>query len=308
MYHALYCSSRRCILGAVGIIREFDESTGGFDGIDQKRLYYYGADWRILEERIDTDVSTDSDSEGGTDDDTDWIGQQFWGIRYIDDAVGKRIDRSGAGDFVNNADCTYWYQLTDTQFSVCVVLNEEGVVYERIEYDAYGQAQHRWSGDANGDGYITTGELSISGGDTEIYESGYHADLDINGDGTLALGADAVLILGIHGNANPPLPTGWISDPSSDDGPDNSIGYAGYVFNHEREDYTVRFRNYNPELGRWMQRDPIGHLGGKNLYGYVLSNPIALFDPFGLAPDVYDHHVYPLFLGGDPEGDRKSVV
>lgn len=272
--------------------REFDESAGAFDGLDQKRLYYYSADWRMLEERIDTDVSTNSDSSGGSDDDVDWIGQQFWGIRYIDDAVGKRVDRSGTGDFINDdtGDTTYWYQLTDTQFSVCVVLDGDGNVYEQIEYDAYGRANHRYAGDADGNNTVTNADMNLHGGDLTINLSGYHADLDVNCDGTIN-SIDVGIIYG-HTPFSPfgfqGLPSGWISDPSSSSGPDNSVGYAGYVFNHEREDYTVRFRNYNPELGRWMQRDPIGHLGGKNLNAYVRSSPTLLIDPYGLQPELVD--------------------
>jgi RHS repeat-associated protein len=43
------------------------------------------------------------------------------------------------------------------------------------------------------------------------------------------------------------------------------------------------FRFYNPELGRWLSRDPIWESGGSNLYGYVRNNSINLFDVFGLS-------------------------
>jgi RHS repeat-associated protein len=44
-----------------------------------------------------------------------------------------------------------------------------------------------------------------------------------------------------------------------------------------------RHRYYHPGVGRWLSRDPIGERGGLNLYGYVLNNPIHLFDPQGLS-------------------------
>ena len=43
-------------------------------------------------------------------------------------------------------------------------------------------------------------------------------------------------------------------------------------------------RPYDPNLGRWIQRDPIGEKGGLNLYGYVGNKPISKVDPFGLSP------------------------
>jgi hypothetical protein len=39
---------------------------------------------------------------------------------------------------------------------------------------------------------------------------------------------------------------------------------------------------YDPTLGRWINRDPIGEQGGPNLHGFVGNNPILKVDPFGL--------------------------
>jgi hypothetical protein len=38
---------------------------------------------------------------------------------------------------------------------------------------------------------------------------------------------------------------------------------------------------YNPQIGRWLNRDPIEEKGGLNLYGLVGNDPIANFDQFG---------------------------
>ena len=64
----------------------------------------------------------------------------------------------------------------------------------------------------------------------------------------------------------------------------NEIIYCGYRFNPETQLYYVRNRTYNPVLGRWLQRDPIGYAGGINLYGYVGGRPGIKTDASGLTP------------------------
>lgn len=258
--------------------KKMDTAIGAYDGtLDQERTFFYGASWRVLEEHVDSDISS-------TNDDV-WISQEFWGTRYIDDSVAKRIDRGGTGDWAtSNQDLTHWFRVTDSQFSVVVVINEFGLVHERVSYDAYGNASHRYGGDADGSGSWTNSDLSY-GYNQSIGSSSYHADLDVNLDGAYN-GTDIGIITSTEWSVplNGIVPSGWISDPTDDDGPDNSIGYAGYMFNADREDYSVRYRVYSPELGRWMQRDPIGYLGGGNLYEYVGGMVIKSVDPMGLAP------------------------
>lgn len=41
-------------------------------------------------------------------------------------------------------------------------------------------------------------------------------------------------------------------------------------------------RYYNPEMGRWASRDPVGKRGGMNLYGFLHNMPIGRFDKLGL--------------------------
>ena len=44
---------------------------------------------------------------------------------------------------------------------------------------------------------------------------------------------------------------------------------------------SMRARFYNPALGKFLEQDPIGVVGGSNTYLYVASNPISDVDPFG---------------------------
>ena len=46
-----------------------------------------------------------------------------------------------------------------------------------------------------------------------------------------------------------------------------------------------RHRDYSPQLGRFMQHDPLEYINSLNLYEYVVSNPLSYLDPWGLACD-----------------------
>jgi len=62
------------------------------------------------------------------------------------------------------------------------------------------------------------------------------------------------------------------------------FGFAGGL--HDRDTGLVHFgaRDYDPETGRWLSKDPI-LFGGKqtNLYAYTMNDPVNLIDPFGQA-------------------------
>jgi len=61
--------------------------------------------------------------------------------------------------------------------------------------------------------------------------------------------------------------------------------FSSECFDTETGLIYFNFRYYSPELGRWMNRDPIEELGGFNLYNFCNSDPINFFDLLGLAGD-----------------------
>jgi RHS repeat-associated protein len=58
--------------------------------------------------------------------------------------------------------------------------------------------------------------------------------------------------------------------------------FAGYRYDTETGLYYVRARYYSPSLGRFLQTDPVGIIGGANLYAYVGNDPLNRTDPTGL--------------------------
>ena len=72
---------------------------------------------------------------------------------------------------------------------------------------------------------------------------------------------------------------------------DSNVAFAD-VFNfgfstkyHDRETGMVGYqrRFYRPDLGRWLNRDPIEEEGGENLYAFCQNGPCFIIDPEGLS-------------------------
>lgn len=60
-----------------------------------------------------------------------------------------------------------------------------------------------------------------------------------------------------------------------------NLRFPGQVFDKETNTNYNYFRDYNPELGRYIQSDPIGLRGGVNTFTYVNGKPLSYVDPTG---------------------------
>jgi RHS repeat-associated protein len=63
---------------------------------------------------------------------------------------------------------------------------------------------------------------------------------------------------------------------------EQNLRFQGQYFDDETGLHYNTFRYYDPEVGRFVTQDPIGLLGGENLYKYALNAQMWI-DPLGLA-------------------------
>ncbi|WP_409279593.1 RHS repeat domain-containing protein, partial [Pseudomonas defluvii] len=72
------------------------------------------------------------------------------------------------------------------------------------------------------------------------------------------------------------------SDWAQHKGIQNPLRFQGQYHDHETGLHYNRYRYYDPLVGRFISKDPIGYAGGLNLYVYA-PNPVFWIDPLGLA-------------------------
>jgi RHS repeat-associated protein len=61
----------------------------------------------------------------------------------------------------------------------------------------------------------------------------------------------------------------------------NSYLFQGRSYNHITGLYYYRARYFHPELGRFIQADPMGYKDSMNMYQAFNQNPVNFVDPFG---------------------------
>ncbi len=68
---------------------------------------------------------------------------------------------------------------------------------------------------------------------------------------------------------------------ASDASHPNRILFTGREYDKETGLYYYRARYYNPQIGRFLQTDPIGYDDGMNWYAYCGNSPVRNTDPSG---------------------------
>ncbi|SDU35258.1 RHS repeat-associated core domain-containing protein [Halopseudomonas salegens] len=78
-------------------------------------------------------------------------------------------------------------------------------------------------------------------------------------------------------------PDDWAAIKDEQGNTEQPIRFQGQYEDEESGLHYNRHRYYDPALGRYVNQDPIGLLGGINVYDYSEGDPVLLFDPYGLT-------------------------
>ena len=168
------------------------------------------------------------------------------------------------------------YYCQNWRADVSALVTDAGQMLEWVKYSAYGVPFGLPGGDADSDGDCDAADLTQVTTWVEMGPYDVRGDVDLDGD---VDEKDSSTISSDYSGIT--LGRGVLSD----DAVGNRRGYAGYELNDSLlSTYRVRHRNFSPQLGRWIRRDPSEQLSGINAVEYAWSSPMTLTDPSGLTP------------------------
>ena|GEM_PF-2261666 len=285
-----------------GLGRRIKKVVGNSGDLDGTFTHYYDALHRIIEARDGSD---------------NLVTQVYCGTQYIDEVVSMKTDHG------------YMIVNQDANWNVVAATDLAGTILERVYYTPYGQPTFNSEtffgdyGERSERERAAIGKADMDvrvrpatcpqGASTKRATEGGDGDVDATDDGNLGngqacwgadpSGACRVFDFDQDGdldNDDQTTMTALVNLASTNHVHNSRISSSvGLIFAHQglildpeiSQSYN-RARTYNPELQRFVQRDPFGlRLGvdmlgdyrdGMNLYGYLRASPIAKVDPFGM--------------------------
>ena len=193
--------------------------------------------------------------------------QQFVrGTQYVDELVMMR--RADHGDL---------YVHQDANWNVIALTDLGGSVVERYRYTPYGQmtvdAETSY-GDADGNGVVNSSDRDlISDACAGAAPTGSCRVLDLDFDNDVDASDTTLFDALTQGAAKHPNLTASAVD--------FAFGLHGSYLDAELGQYQCRFRHFAPQLGGYLQRDPLGYIDSLSLYEAFAQNPLMYRDPSG---------------------------
>jgi RHS repeat-associated protein len=240
---------------------------------------------------LNGNLLTDGTRNFGYDDENQLIAvwqANAWSNNFVyDGKMRRRIER----DYIWNAGTSGWQQTNEIHF----IYDGRLVIQER---DLNNQPQGTYtrgqdlSGTLQGAGGIggllarsdraqsIPGEVT-SGGVSEFgTHSYYHADG--NGNVTMLIAASQMIVAKYLYDpfGNTLAKCGLLADV-------NNYRFSSKEWNGNSGLYYYLYRFYDPNLQRWLNRDPLGDdITFDDLYEFEYNNPLNVVDPNGLSPSL----------------------
>ena len=156
------------------------------------------------------------------------------------------------------------------------------VVQERDQYNipqvTYTRGQsidHHLNGAGGIGGLLSRTDMST--GQTAYYHS------DAGGNVTMLINAQSAVVASYRYD-----PFGNLTGISGPLATGNSQRFSSKEWHGPSGLYYYGYRFYEPNLQRWLNRDPIEERGGINLFECVYNSPVSLVDTFGLEVPALD--------------------
>jgi RHS repeat-associated protein len=204
---------------------------------------------------------------------------------------GQNWQYDAAGELLNDTVNQYTW---DAEHRLIEIQNIATGHVSLFQYDGLDRRLVIIEQNANGGGVVTRHyqwcgpSLCQAQDGSGLFIAGYYPEGELQGTQSLFYVQDqigsVIGTLDVNGNILGTTLYDAYGNAISASGPATDFGYAGMLHHAQTGFYLTQYREYNPIVGRWLSRDPIGLAGGINTYTYALNDSVGNIDPTGLKP------------------------
>ncbi|WP_366922790.1 RHS repeat-associated core domain-containing protein [Metallumcola ferriviriculae] len=203
--------------------------------------------------------------------------QTHYHARCVGSAAG-----TVAGGYRDRMETTYALDMLSPTQNILLSYGDQ-VQTQRFTYSLEVLSMHFQSLDDHDNGWVPEGDETTYSGE---WETLYYLQDELG---------SIMKVVGANGKKSAHYnydefgrPLGAVKFDPNWPGPDNTLGYTGYDYDHYAGLYYANARYYMPEIGRFISEDPwngsLFNPNTLNKYPYVLNNPMKYVDPLGLRP------------------------